>query len=344
MLTKSEIVAWLQERDEKAVGDLYREADEVRKQYVGDAIHLRGLIEFSNHCKRFCEYCGLRHGNQNVVRFRMTLPEILDAAILSRNLGIQTVVLQSGEDSAYSIEDLCSLVRDIKKLDLAITLSIGERSYEDYERLREAGADRFLLRFETSDPSLFARLKPDSSYKQRFQCLESLRRLGYQVGSGIMVGLPGQSIDSIADDILRFKELDLDMIGIGPFIPHPDTPLRGCVGGTIDLVLRTTALTRIVTRDTHIPATTATGTIDATGRQKALRCGANVIMPNMTPAPYRKNYLIYPGKICISETPGKCSLCVEGMATELGRTIGRDAGHSLKIHRLGCAVTPLKVL
>jgi biotin synthase len=333
MLTKSEIVAWLQERDEKAIGNLYREADEVRKQYVGDAIHLRGLIEFSNHCKRDCEYCGLRHSNQNAVRFRMPLSEILDTAILSRNLGIQTVVLQSGEDSAYSIEDLCSLVRDIKKLDLAITLSIGERSYEDYKRLREAGADRFLLRFETSDPSLFARLKPDSSYKQRFQCLESLRRLGYQVGSGIMVGLPGQTIDSIADDILRFKELDLDMIGIGPFIPHPETPLRDCVGGTIDLVLRTTALTRIVTRDTHIPATTATGTIDTTGRQKALRCGANVIMPNMTPSPYRKNYLIYPGKICISETPGKCSLCVEGMATELGRTIGRDAGHSLKIHR-----------
>lgn len=333
MLTKSEIVAWLQERDEKAIGNLYREADEVRKQYVGDAIHLRGLIEFSNYCKRDCEYCGLRHSNQNVVRFRMPLSEILDTAILSRNLGIQTVVLQSGEDSAYSIEDLCSLVRDIKKLELAITLSIGERSYEDYKRLREAGADRFLLRFETSDPSLFARLKPDSSYKQRLQCLESLRRLGYQVGSGTMVGLPGQTIDSIADDILRFKELDLDMIGIGPFIPHPETPLRDCVGGTIDLVLRTTALTRIVTRDTHIPATTATGTIDATGRQKALRCGANVIMPNMTPSPYRKNYLIYPGKICISETPGKCSLCVEGMATELGRTIGRDAGHSLKIHR-----------
>ena len=339
MLTKSEIAAWLQERDEQAVGNLYREADEVRKQYVGDAIHLRGLIEFSNHCKRDCEYCGLRRSNQNVVRFRMTLPEILDTAILSRNLGIQTVVLQSGEDSAYSIEDLCSLVRDIKKLDLAITLSIGERSHEDYARLREAGADRFLLRFETSDPSLFARLKPDSSYKQRFQCLESLKSLGYQVGSGTMVGLPGQSIDSIADDILRFKELDLDMIGIGPFIPHPETPLRGCVGGTIDLVLRTTALTRIVTRDTHIPATTATGTIDATGRQKALRCGANVIMPNMTPAPYRKNYLIYPGKICISETPGKCSMCVEGMATELGRTIGRDAGHSLKIHRLSSKTT-----
>jgi biotin synthase len=333
MLTKSEIVAWLQERDEKAIGNLYREADEVRKQYVGDAIHLRGLIEFSNYCKRDCEYCGLRHSNQNVVRFRMPLSDILDTAILASNLGIQTVVLQSGEDSAYSVEDLCSLVRDIKKLDLAITLSIGERSYEDYKRLREAGADRFLLRFETSDPSLFARLKPDSSYKQRFQCLESLRRLGYQVGSGIMVGLPGQTIDSIADDILRFKELDLDMIGIGPFIPHPETPLRDCVGGTIDLVLRTTALTRIVTRDTHIPATTATGTIDTTGRQKALRCGANVIMPNMTPSPYRKNYLIYPGKICISETPGKCSLCVEGMATELGRTIGRDAGHSLKIHR-----------
>jgi biotin synthase len=144
--------------------------------------------------------------------------------------------------------------------------------------------------------------------------------------------LPGQSMESIADDILKFKELELDMIGIGPFIPHPDTPLQSSAAGTIDLVLRTTALTRIVTKDTHIPATTATGTIDATGRQKALQCGANVIMPNMTPATYREHYLIYPGKICITEAPGKCCFCVEGMAVELGRTIGLDAGHSLKLH------------
>jgi biotin synthase len=334
MLSRPEIVAWLQERDEKAVQNLYREADEVRKKYVGDAIHLRGLIEFSNYCKRDCQYCGLRHSNKKAVRFRMPLPEILDTAILSRNLGIRTVVLQSGEDSAYSIEDLCLLVRNIKNLDLAITVSIGERSYEDYKRLRDAGADRSLIRFETSDPALFARLKPDSEYAQRFQCLEWLKELGYQVGSGIMVGLPGQSMSSIADDILKFKELDLDMIGIGPFIAHPDTPLRGCVGGTIDLLLHTTALTRIVTMNTHMPATTATGTIDATGRQKALQCGANVIMPNMTPAAYREHYLIYPGKICISEAPGKCSFCVERMAGELGRTIGLDAGHSLKVHSI----------
>jgi biotin synthase len=334
MLTKSEIIAWLQEDDESAIQSLYREADRVRKQYVGDAIHLRGLIEFSNYCKRDCEYCGLRHSNKNAVRFRMPLPEILETALHASSFGIKTVVLQSGEDPSYSIEDLCSLIRDIKKLDLAITISIGERSYEDYKRLREAGADRSLVRFETSDPSLFARLKPDSRYEQRFQCLEWLRDLGYQVGSGIMVGLPGQSMESIADDILKFKELELDMIGIGPFIPHPDTPLRGNAGGTIDLVLRTTALTRIVTRDTHIPATTATGTIDPSGRQKALQCGANVIMPNMTPSTYREHYLIYPGKICLTEAPGKCCFCVEGMAVELGRTIGLDAGHSLKLHSI----------
>jgi biotin synthase len=325
-------VAWLQEKDETAIQSLYREADRIRKQYVGDAVHLRGLIEFSSNCKRDCEYCGLRRSNKNAVRFRMPLQEILDTATQSKNLGMKTVVLQSGEDPAYSIEDLCSLVSDIKKLDLAITISIGERSYDDYKRLREAGADRSLVRFETSDPSLFARLKPDSKYEQRFQCLEWLRELGYQVGSGIMVGLPGQSMASIADDILKFDELKLDMIGIGPFIPHPDTPLQGCTGGTIDLVLRTTALTRIVTEDTHMPATTATGTIDRNGRQKALQCGANVIMPNMTPASYREHYLIYPGKICVSEAPGKCSFCVEAMAAGLGRTIGLDAGHSLKMH------------
>jgi len=244
---------------------------------------------------------------------------------------LQTIVLQSGEDLDYTIGELCALVRVIKfDMGFAVTLSLGERTFEDYKRLRDAGADRYLLRFETTDPLLFRTLKPDSVYEKRLQCLNWLAKLGYQVGSGNMVGLPGQSMESLADDILKFKELDLDMVGLGPYICHPNTPLQGSESGTIDMVLRVTALARIVTQNAHMPATTATGTIDLEGRQKALQCGANVLMPNLTPRKYREHYLIYPDKICIDEEPHKCRFCVEAMVNGLGRTISRDAGHSLK--------------
>ncbi len=195
MLTKEQIVDLLKEKDEAVIEALYRQADQVRKQYVGDAVHLRGLIEFSNYCKRDCLYCGLRRSNAEVVRYRMTMSEIFNAAQDAAKLGLQTVVIQSGEDPHISIDDLCSLVQSIKTdIGFAVTLSIGERTYEDYKRLKEAGADRYLLRFETTDPVLFKKLKPDSVYEKRFQCLEWLAELGYQVGSGIMVGLPGQTM------------------------------------------------------------------------------------------------------------------------------------------------------
>ncbi|MFA5181974.1 MAG: [FeFe] hydrogenase H-cluster radical SAM maturase HydE [Syntrophales bacterium] len=330
-MTKGEIIDLLKEKDEAVSEDLFRHADRVRKAYVGDAVHLRGLIEFSNYCRRDCLYCGLRRSNNNIVRYRMTTLEIIAAVFAAKDLGFQTVVLQSGEDPAYTIEAICALVGRIKsEFGFAVTLCIGERTYEDYARLKEAGADRYLLRFETTDPLLFRTLKPDSLYVKRFQCLDWLKELGYQVGTGNMVGLPGQSLESIADDILKFKELDMDMVGLGPFISHPDTPLQGRANGTIDMVLRVTALTRIVTKNTHMPATTATGTIDPEGRQKALQCGANVLMPNLTPRKYRRHYLIYPDKICIDEDPRKCRFCVERMITGLGKTVSRDAGHRLK--------------
>lgn len=331
MLAKNEVVALLEERDASLVEALLRRGDAARKKYVGDAIHLRGVIEFSNHCRRNCLYCGLRSGNRSVVRYRMQIPEIMARVREVAGFGLPTVVLQSGEDPAYGVEELCSLVSGIKKeLGLAVTLSIGERTREEYARLRDAGVDRYLLRFETSDPALFAALKPDSRYEERFRCLRWLRTLGYQVGSGNMVGLPGQSMESIAEDILAFRELGLDMVGLGPFISHPQTPLRGTPGGTLELVLRVTALSRIVTRTTHIPATTATGTINPEGRERALQCGANVLMPNLTPMEYREHYQIYPGKICIHEHPYTCRYCVETMAVSLGRTIARGPGHSLR--------------
>lgn len=331
MLTKKQIIHLLKEKDESVVRNLFEEADRIRREFAGDAVHLRGLIEFSNYCRRDCLYCGLRRSNRKAVRYRMTTAEILAAAVQAGKMGFKTLVLQSGEDPAYSMEGLCGLVRNIKEsTGTAVTLSIGERSYDDYTKLREAGADRYLLRFETSDPLLFKTLKPDAVYEQRFQCLQWLAELGYQVGSGNMVGLPGQSVESLADDILKFREMELDMVGLGPYISHPDTPLSDSADGTLDRVLRVTALTRIVTQDAHLPATTATGTIDPQGRQKALQCGANVLMPNVTPLRYREHYRIYPGKICIGEDPHTCRSCAESMVARLGRTVSHGAGHSLK--------------
>ena len=273
----------------------------------------------------------------------------MDAAKVADRLGYGTVVLQSGEDLDYSIKDLCMIIERIKRdTKCIVTMAVGELKREDYAAMKAAGADRYLLKIETSNPGLFKQLKPDSDFDNRLRCLRNLKELGYEVGSGVMVGLPGQTLDILADDILLFKELGLDMIGIGPYIPHHDTPLgaeyralehlnirafeRGnnavqcsndlMLKNTIlDLTLRMIALTRIVTKNTNIPATTAVGTIDKEGRQKALKCGANVMMPNATPAQYRKYYEIYPDKICIDEKPSDCKGCIAAMLASIGRTI-----------------------
>jgi biotin synthase len=313
---------------------LFKFADDVRRRYCGDEIHLRGLIEFSNYCSRNCLYCGLRIDNSEIKRYRLSSDAIVDIAKSAVALNYKTIVLQSGEDYAYSIDQLCQLVKEIKQqTGCAITLSVGERSFADYKKLRQSGADRYLLRFETSDQTLFKKLKPDSDYKTRIQCLENLKKAGFQVGSGCMIGLPGQTRESIADDLLLMLDLDLDMIGIGPFIPNPETPLKSTVKGTMEMMRIVIALVRILTRNTYLPATTAVGSIDPQGRQKVLRCGANVLMPNLTPQQYREHYRIYPDKICIKEQPGDCHGCVGAMAISLGRTISSGFGHSLKARR-----------
>lgn len=317
-------------QDERTAA-LFGEADRVRRLHCGDAVHLRGLVEFSNCCGRDCLYCGLRRSNRELERYRMGPEEIFEAAAGAARSGYRSVVLQSGENDRYGLEDMCGLVRRIKSaLGLAVTLSLGEKTYDEYAALKEAGADRYLLRFETSSEGLFRQLKPDSSYPERLRCLRWLRELGYQVGSGIMVGLPGQTAEMIADDILLMRELDLDMVGIGPFIANPLTPLKDAPSGTLELTLKAVALIRIVTRNTHIPATTAMGSIDPQGRQKALCCGANVLMPNVTPTRYRGLYQLYPNKICLGEQPAECATCVGAMLRSLGRTVAEDPGHSLK--------------
>jgi biotin synthase len=331
-LSREKIVESLLEPDKQKISGLFRQADQARAKFIGNAVHLRGLIEFSNYCKQDCLYCGLRRSNSKIKRYRMSYEEILDACARAARAGLKTVVLQSGEDRHYKIKDLCGLVAAIKKLNVAVTLSIGELTYDQYRQLKAAGADRYLLRFETSDPELYSRLRPGRSLSQRLRCLAWLDKLKFEVGSGTMVGLPGQTAGSIADDICLFKKLDLDMIGIGPFIPHPNTPLAKSQGGSLELVLKAVALTRLATKNTNIPATTAVGTVDVAGRQKALLCGANILMPNMTPQKYRKLYEIYPDKICITEKALECGGCVKNMIRRLGRTVGTD---------FGCRKTPV---
>ena len=306
--------------------ELYRRADDVRRDAVGDEVHLRGLIEFSNICRNDCLYCGIRRSNSRVQRYRMTDDELVETARRAAALGFQTVVLQSGEDMHFDQARMCRIIEQIKRLDVALTLSIGERDYADYKAFREAGADRYLLRIESTDQDLYHRLNPGMSWQRRHECLLMIRELGYELGSGIMVGQPGQTVDSIADDLLYFMDLGINMAGIGPFIPHPDTPLAGEQGGTLELALRTMAVMRLLMPDINIPATTAMESLHPQGRIMALQAGANVVMPNVTEGEYRRLYELYPGKICVNDTPAHCRSCIGLKIQSIGRTIGQGWG------------------
>ena len=325
-LTLPELTALLADADPAAEAALAAAADRVRAAFVGAGVHLRGLIEFSNICRQSCMYCGLRRDNAEVHRYRLTPAEILALAEKARDYGYRTVVLQSGEDAWFTADRLAALLRRIKALGLVITLSIGERSREEYQMLRAAGADRFLLRIETTDAQLYARLHPGMSFAHRLQCLQELRSLGYEVGTGCLVGLPGQSIESIARDILFFQELDADMVGIGPLIPNGDTPLADAAPGDFHLTRRVVALLRLLLPEANIPATTAMETLQPDARRIILQSGANVVMPNVTEGDYRRWYALYPGKICVKDTPEDCRGCLEAKIQSIGRSIAQDAG------------------
>ena len=332
-LTLPELTALLADADPAAEAALAAAADRVRAAFVGAGVHLRGLIEFSNICRQSCMYCGLRRDNAAVHRYRLTPAEILALAEKARDYGYRTVVLQSGEDAWFTADRLAALLRRIKALGLVITLSIGERSREEYQMLRAAGADRFLLRIETTDAQLYARLHPGMSFAHRLQCLQELRSLGYEVGTGCLVGLPGQSIESIARDILFFQELDADMVGIGPLIPNGDTPLADAAPGDFHLTRRVVALLRLLLPEANIPATTAMETLQPDARRIILQSGANVVMPNVTEGDYRRWYALYPGKICVKDTPEDCRCCLAAKISSIGRTIARDEG--FRRHRCG---------
>lgn len=323
-LSKKEIIRLL--ADEQNEPELLKRADRMRHKYVGDAVHLRGLIEFSNICRNNCLYCGIRRGNAKVCRYRLEEDELIETARRAAALGFKTIVMQSGEDMYYTAERMCRIIAAIKKFDVAVTLSIGERSYGDYKAFREAGADRYLMRIETTDKDLYHRLDPGMSWQHRYECLLMIKELGYELGSGIMVGLPGQSLESIAADLMFLRRLGVDMAGIGPFIPHPETPLAQKSGGSLHLALRTMAIMRLLLPDINIPATTAMESLHPRGRIMALQSGANVVMPNVTEGEYRKLYELYPGKICVNDTPVHCRSCISLKIMSIGRTIGTGYG------------------
>lgn len=311
---------------------LFQAADTVRDQHLGTDIHLRGLIEFSNYCRKNCCYCGVRRGNRSVEHYRLSPEEIIATAHAAEALGYHTIVLQSGEDLWYTLSRLSDIIRQIKATtSLAITLSVGERSIECYRAWREAGADRYLLRIETTDPELFAALHPDDNLEERKICLFNLRSLGYQLGSGVMVGLPGQTAEMLAKDVIWLHQLGAEMIGVGPFIPHQETPLHDAAGGSVAETLRLVAVLRLVFPDAHLPATTAMGSLDPLGREQALQAGANVMMPNITPTDFRPKYDIYPGKICQADDATHCRNCISGRIHAIGRTIGTTHGHVKRV-------------
>lgn len=316
-------------RDEEAAGALAERAVAVRKAIYGNAVFTRGLIEISNICKNDCIYCGIRRSNRKVERYRLDADTIVACARDGYEYGFRTIVLQGGEDGYYTDEVLSDIVRRIKEAcpDTAVTLSMGERSRESYENLFEAGANRYLLRHETATKAHYERLHPSAmSFDNRMRCLYDLREIGYQVGAGFMVGSPFQTSADLARDLVFTQEFKPDMCGIGPFIPHRDTPFRDHPAGTLELTLYLLSVIRLIHPPVLLPATTALGTIDPRGREKGMLAGANVVMPNLSPVAVRRNYELYDNKICMGEESALCRGCLARRMQTVGYEVVVDRG------------------
>lgn len=308
---------------------LFKCADRIRREAYGTDVYIRGLIEFTNYCKNNCLYCGIRRDNGSIERYRLSEQEIYESCDEGYSLGFRTFVMQGGEDGHYTDETLCRIVSNIKKKypDCAVTLSLGERSEESYRRLYESGADRYLLRHETATESHYKRLHPEEmSFENRMKCLEILKSIGYQTGAGFMVGSPYQTKENLAADLLFIKKLKPEMVGIGPFIPHKDTPFKDCSQGTLRDTLVMVALTRLLLPNALIPSTTALGTIHPQGRELGLKAGANVVMPNLSPTRFRKLYALYDNKICTGDESAQCRKCLESRVESAGYKIVTDRG------------------
>lgn len=334
LVRQSRAVSWeqfvyLMHMPEEFCDILFTAARQVSREHFGNAIYVRGLIEISNHCKNDCYYCGIRKSNDKVDRYRLTKEEILACSDMGYDMGFRTFVMQGGEDFYYRDDLLEEIIREIKSRhpDCAVTLSLGERSYESYRRLWEAGADRYLLRHETANRKHYEALHPDTmSWENRRQCLYRLKEIGYQVGCGIMVGSPYQKDEYLYEDIQFMQELQPHMIGIGPFMVQKDTPFADCKNGTVDQTLRLLALLRLLFPPVLLPATTALGTADGRGREKGILAGANVLMPNLSPIEARKKYMLYDNKICTGEEAAECLQCLKSRIESIGYVISDSRG------------------
>lgn len=321
-----------------ATPELMRRANAVCRQSYGDEVYLRGLIEFTNHCALDCQYCGIRRSNEGVTRYRLTVDQIVALAEAGWRYGLTTFVLQGGEDPWFTpsrIEEVLEGIAKVTDGRAAVTLSVGIRPREVYRRWRRAGASRYLMRFETSDPQLYATLKNGARLADRLSALDDLREEGYEVGSGYMVGLPGETEETRVANALLCHERDFDMVGIGPFIPHPATPLAQAPQQPIDLAIRAAALVRLLLPEANLPATTAAGSLDKQGREKMLAAGANVLMPNITPESVKKDYLLYPGKICLDESGFECISCLDIRTHLVDKTLSWGRGNSVNAGRRG---------
>ena len=317
--------------------DLFKQADIVRQQVYGKDVYLRGLIEFTNYCKNGCYYCGINCTNKNIQRYRLTKEEILECCKQGYELGYRTFVLQGGEDPFFTDDIICDIVSEIRQnyKDCAITLSIGEKSKESYLAYFKAGANRFLLRHETANEEHYKKLHPESlSLKNRKQCLFNLKEIGYQVGSGFMVGSPYQTIENIIEDFRFLQELKPDMIGIGPFIPAQNTKFEKFEHGKLNLTLKIISILRLLFPYALIPSTTALGTISPNGRELGLKSGANVVMPNLSPSKYRNLYTLYDDKICTNEEAAECRVCLERRVSLAGYKVVTDIGNVKKLQSI----------
>ena len=329
-LEKNEYIELLSAyKDEEIVICLRKEADRLRQKYYGNKVYMRGLIEFTNFCKNNCYYCGIRRDNKNASRYRLTKEEILDCCKNGYELGFRTFVLQGGEDPYFTDDKIVEIVKKIRSAypDCAITLSIGEKTKESYRLYKEAGADRYLLRHETANEDHYCYLHPEQmSLANRKQCLQDLKDLGYQTGAGFMVGAPGQTLECLAEDLVFLKELNPEMVGIGPFIPHHDTKFADEPAGSVELTLFLLSVLRIILPKCLLPATTALGTADPRGREKGLLAGANVVMPNLSPVKDRKKYELYDNKICTGDEAAECRVCLKNRVKSVGFELVEDRG------------------
>jgi biotin synthase len=348
-LSKQDIIRLLSITDKREQEALIKKAYSIKEKTVGRKVHLRGLIEFCNRCQKNCLYCGIRSGNEKVTRYSLTDEEILEVTAHALKNQFTSIVLQSGEQNNRDFtQRITALITNIKKTthpEFRITLSVGEQSFETYKEWFDAGAERYLLRIETSNVALYQRIHPDNalhSFKTRFHCLENIQKIGYQTGTGVMIGLPFQTIDNLADDLLFIKAMNIDMVGMGPYLEHADTPFFKYKDSLLPLIerfnlsLRMIAVLRILMPDINMVATTALQTIDTFGREKGLKAGANVLMPNLTPGKYRANYLLYDNKPCIDEEADECMDCLANRIKMIGEEIAcNDYGDSKHFTKRG---------